>query len=62
VAGGPPALRAAQEGLSAATLGQPDRVGGVAVAATIANASDRITDSLDTLLEEVRRQHAEPLH
>lgn len=52
---GRPRLRPLQEQLSAAMLRAPELVGGEAVAATVADATDRITDSLDTLLAALRR-------
>ncbi len=49
-------LRAQQEQLAQALTGDPERAGGVAVASTLIEASDRITNSLDTLTDELRRQ------
>jgi uncharacterized membrane protein YccC len=51
-------LRARQTELAAVLLAGPDRVGGIDTATTLAEASDRITNALDTLLVEVRRQLA----
>ena len=54
--GAVPKLRPQQEELAAVLLAEPDRAGGPAVAATLLEATDRITNSLDTLLGELRRQ------
>ncbi|HKC27941.1 MAG TPA: FUSC family protein, partial [Jatrophihabitans sp.] len=60
LAGTPPAdtenLREQQVKLAALLLAEPERVGGVETATALVDATDRITDSLDTLLEELRRQ------
>ncbi len=53
-----PDLRPRQEGLAALLAADPDRVGGVETAATLSEATDRVTNSLDTLLAELRRQRA----
>lgn len=52
----PVRLRPEQEKLAAALEAAPDQVGGAPSAAVLLEASDRITDSLDTLLAELRRQ------
>jgi uncharacterized membrane protein YccC len=49
-------LRAAQQALEKALVRDPERVGGAEPAAALAEASDRITNSLDTLFAELRRQ------
>jgi uncharacterized membrane protein YccC len=49
-------LRAAQEALAAALEREPSRVGSPGTAALVIDASDRMTDALDTLLAELRRQ------
>jgi uncharacterized membrane protein YccC len=51
-----PTLRPRQEQLADSLLGQPELVGGIENATTLAEATDRITNSLDTLLAELRRQ------
>jgi uncharacterized membrane protein YccC len=51
-----PKLREPQEQLAAALNEHPDRVGGTEAAAVLVDASDRMTDSLNTLLAELRRQ------
>lgn len=53
-----PRLRPRQEELAATLASEPERAGGPAVAATLLEATDRITNSLDTLLGELRRQLA----
>lgn len=59
-AGAPPAetenLREQQAKLAELLLAEPQRVGGIETATALVEATDRITDSLDTLLEELRRQ------
>jgi hypothetical protein len=55
-----PKLRAAQEGLVAALEKRPDLVGGTEPTAVVIEATDRMTDSLDTLLAELRRQLGAP--
>ncbi|HEV7203350.1 MAG TPA: FUSC family protein [Jatrophihabitans sp.] len=52
-----PKLRPRQDALAAALTADPDRVGGRATATTLVQATDRITNSLDTLAVELRRQH-----
>lgn len=54
--GAPPKLRAAQEAFATRLLAEPERAGGIANATTLAEASDRIANSLDTLLSELHRQ------
>jgi hypothetical protein len=49
-------LRAAQEELAARLLADPALVGGIENATTLAEAGDRIANSLDTLLAELHRQ------
>jgi uncharacterized membrane protein YccC len=49
-------LRPAQEALTAQLLGEPERAGGRDTATALVEATDRITNSLDTLIEELRRQ------
>lgn len=51
-----PALRRAQERLAGAVEDDPGRVGGPETAAVLVDASDRMTDALDTLIAELRRQ------
>jgi hypothetical protein len=51
-----PRLRVAQEQMAAALDEQPESVGGSETAAVLVDASDRMTDSLNTLLAELRRQ------
>jgi uncharacterized membrane protein YccC len=55
-----PKLRAAEEELEAALERDPDAVGGAEPAAVVVEAADRMTDSLDTLLAELRRQLGAP--
>jgi uncharacterized membrane protein YccC len=59
-AGAPPAetenLREQQAKLAELLLAEPQRVGGIETATALVEATDRITDSLDTLIEELRRQ------
>jgi uncharacterized membrane protein YccC len=50
------ALRPAQERLAEVVLRDPSRVGDPATAAALVDATDRITNSLDTLVDELRRQ------
>jgi uncharacterized membrane protein YccC len=49
-------LRPAQERLAAALRSDPARVGGVETASALIDATDRVTNSLDTLVSELRRQ------
>lgn len=49
-------LRPAQETMAAALTSDPERVGGVEIAGVLVDASDRIVNSLDTLVAELRRQ------
>jgi uncharacterized membrane protein YccC len=49
-------LRQLQEQLAEVVTGHPDRAGGAETAALVVDATDRMTDSLDTLLAELRRQ------
>jgi uncharacterized membrane protein YccC len=51
-----PALRAAQEELAELLTSNPERVTGLETASILVEATDRITNSLDTLLDELRRQ------
>jgi hypothetical protein len=51
-----PKLRSRQEELAEALAAHPERVGGIDTATTLVDATDRITNSLDTLIGEVRRQ------
>ncbi|MDT4950358.1 MAG: hypothetical protein QOJ37_2953 [Pseudonocardiales bacterium] len=51
-----PKLRSRQEELAEALAAHPERVGGIETATTLVDATDRITNSLDTLIGEVRRQ------
>lgn len=53
-----PSLRTHQEQLAAKLLDDPARAGGIETATTLIDATDRITNSLDTLLAELRRQLA----
>lgn len=61
-AGEPPAsvhsLRPAHDALAVALAEHPERAGGVENATTLVDATDRITNSLDTLVSEVRRQYS----
>ncbi|SHF51980.1 Uncharacterized membrane protein YccC [Jatrophihabitans endophyticus] len=50
------ALRPEQEALFALLDEHPETVGGPGVATAVAEATDRITDSLDSLVAELRRQ------
>ena len=50
------ALRPLQEELAAALLADPGRAGGPDAATALAEATDRITNSIDTLIDELRRQ------
>lgn len=52
---GAPGLRTLQEQLAEALIARPEQVGGPEAAATLIDATDRITNSLDTLLHELRR-------
>jgi hypothetical protein len=52
----PAQLRSRQEELAAALLADPAAAGGVEPATALVDATDRITNSLDTLLDELRRQ------
>jgi hypothetical protein len=49
-------LRPAQERLAAALRSDSARVGGVETASALIDATDRVTNSLDTLVSELRRQ------
>lgn len=49
-------LRPLQEALAAELTEDPDAAGGVETATTVIEATDRIANSLDTLVYEVRRQ------
>ncbi|MCU1656547.1 MAG: hypothetical protein JWO57_1203 [Pseudonocardiales bacterium] len=51
-----PKLREAQEQLAAVLAEDPGRAGGVETASALLDASDRIANSLDTLVSELRRQ------
>jgi uncharacterized membrane protein YccC len=51
-----PRLRPAQERLATALTAEPQRAGGAETAGALIDACDRITDSLDTLVSELRRQ------
>lgn len=53
-----PELRPRQVELAERLAADPVRVGGADSAATLAEATDRITNSLDTLIAELRRQRA----
>jgi uncharacterized membrane protein YccC len=53
-----PSLRPNHQQLAAELLGDPAEVGGIETATTLVDATDRITNSLDTLLAELRRQLA----
>ncbi len=55
-----PKLRPAQEAFLPIAREQPERVGGPDVAGALLDATDRIANSLDTLVAELRRQLAEP--
>jgi uncharacterized membrane protein YccC len=52
----PGELRPRQEELAAVLLADPDRAGGLEQSVTLVDATDRIANSLDTLLDELRRQ------
>ena len=52
-------LRGAQEHLFAALRADPQRFGGSADAGALAEASDRLANSVDTLVDELRRQLAD---
>lgn len=58
--GGLPDLRPRQEELAGQLLADPAAVGGLETATALVEATDRITNSLDTLLAELRRQLAVP--
>jgi uncharacterized membrane protein YccC len=49
-------LRLRQERLAQLLSADPGRAGGLEVVATLVEATDRVTNSLDTLVEELRRQ------
>jgi uncharacterized membrane protein YccC len=51
-----PGLRPRHEELAQAVAAYPAQVGGAGTAATLVEATDRITNSVDTLLSELRRQ------
>jgi uncharacterized membrane protein YccC len=53
-----PRLRPLQEALAESLTTHPERAGGIATAATLIEATDRMTNSLETLLGELRRQLA----
>ncbi len=53
-----PKLRPAQERLAKVLIAQPQRIGGLETAGALIDACDRITNSLDTLAGELRRQLA----
>ncbi len=53
-------LRPLQERLVDSLAADPDGAGGVDSLVTLVDATDRITNSLDTLLDELRRQTASP--
>ncbi|HET6878111.1 MAG TPA: FUSC family protein [Jatrophihabitans sp.] len=55
-----PRLRPLQEELADVLADDPEAVGGVATAAILTEASDRITNSLDTLVAELRRRTERP--
>ena len=57
-----PDLRTAQRAVVAAMAERPDRVGGADNAAALADATDRLANSLDTLHAELRRQLAADGH
>jgi uncharacterized membrane protein YccC len=52
----PAELRPRQEELAAALLADPQAAGGIEAATTLVDATDRITNSVDTLVDELRRQ------
>jgi hypothetical protein len=52
----PTQLRPAQDQLAAALLAQPWTGGGLEAVTTLVDATERITNSIDTLLAELRRQ------
>lgn len=54
-----PQLRPAQERLAKALTAEPERAGGVETAGALIDACDRITNALDTLVSELRRQLGE---
>lgn len=49
-------LRAAQDRLATVLTADPDRVGGIETAGALVDATDRVANSLDTLVAEPRRQ------
>jgi uncharacterized membrane protein YccC len=49
-------LRAGHGQFAAAVRARPDEVGGIESATALLDATDRITNSIDTLLDELRRQ------
>jgi DNA-binding response OmpR family regulator len=51
-----PDLRPLQDRLATMLVEDPARAGGVDTATTLVDATDRITNSLDTLISELRRQ------
>jgi uncharacterized membrane protein YccC len=53
-----PKLRPAQERLTQALIAQPQHGGGAEIAGALIDAGDRMTNSLDTLASELRRQLA----
>lgn len=55
-----PVLRQVQEQLADAITSHPERAGGADTAALVVDATDRMTDSLDTLIAELRRQFGRP--
>jgi hypothetical protein len=54
-----PRLRPTQDRLARVLTHQPARAGAVETAGALVDACDRITDSLDTLVSELRRQLGE---
>ena len=50
-----PKLRPLQEQLAKTLTANPQRAGGVETAGTLVDACDRVTNSLDTLVSELRR-------
>jgi hypothetical protein len=54
-----PKLRPAQERLARALTGRPQWTGNAETAGTLLDACDRMTNSLDTLASELRRQLAQ---
>jgi uncharacterized membrane protein YccC len=49
-------LRPTQEELHGVLTGEPGRVGGLETAGALADASDRLANAVDTLVDELRRQ------